>query len=215
MKTISARSRRRSVGFTFVEVLISTTVFLMATTAVIAAMIAFMRAHRSYSQTAAFNSSVRLAHERMMQELRSAEMSSALPVPTATEFTFYTYDLNQVRMKVFYFQSGTTGKYALMRKATKNLSQTLSTSLDPATDVAPMEVYSNLESLTFRYYKISNGDVAITPSDASAVKAVSVEIVPAARHKLLMGRDDEGIREKSNLTKVSNAIIHLRNANAS
>lgn len=205
--------RRR--GFTLVEVLISTTVFLLATSAIIAAMIAFLRAHHSYSQTAAFNSNVRLAHERMMQELRNAEMSNDLPAPTATAFTFYTYDLKEVRMKVFYFQSGAAGKYTLMRKATKDLGTTLSTSLDPEEKVVLTEVYSNLESVLFRYYKIANGDVAITPSDAAAVKAISVEIVPAARHKLLKGRDDESIREKSDLSKVSNAIIHLRNATSS
>lgn len=197
MKNPRVTSKIRA--FTLVEILISSAIFLLATSAILAALLYFLRAERSYSQTAFFNSKVRLSHERTMQDLRNATSVTAFPVDAAEGITFESVDLSGGAWTISYYKEVGSGGVSLMRRATPaSGSPVVST------------VYSGLSGFAFHYYD-RRGNVIANPSgDLSAVKALRLEIAPIARHRLVWGTDDESIR--SSTGNVINAIVHFRNS---
>lgn len=188
-------------GFTLVEVLVSTSIFLLATTAILAALLFFLRAERSYSMTAAFSSNVRLAHERMMQELRNAEMNSADPVPTATSLTVRSYDLAGNQWKISFYADTTSSGTRLVQSAVPVGGGTARVS----------EVYSGLNGFKFTYFDRSGSNPTNSPVAATDVKAVQLEITPKLRSQLIWGKDSDTIRDADPAKLVFN-LIHLRNA---
>lgn len=189
--TSQANTHQR--GFTLVEILISTTIFMFAIAAIMTALIAFLRAQHSYSQTAYFSSAVRLKHEQMMQDLRN---TSSVLSATATSVKIKMSDLQGTEHTVEYYGETTGRAKRLMRK------------VDGATTGS--EVYSNLSDISFTYYDRHGVSKGNAPSDLTTVKALRLAITPLARSKLLFGKDAETITDNS--SNVSNAIIHFRNS---
>lgn len=190
-------SSRRRHAFTTVELLVSTTIFLLAITAVVAALMCFLRAHYSYTQTAYFSSQVRLSHERLMQELRN---TSALVAGTATDITVRTVDLQGTEWTVRYYPRTTGGGISLMRAATRNGTGT----------PAVTEVFTGLARYSFTYFDRRNANPTTTPSALATVKALRLELTPLPRHQLLFGKDEETLRDTGD--NGTNAIIHFRNS---
>lgn len=190
--------KRVSEGFTLVEVLISTAIFLLATTAILSALLMFLRAHYSYSQTAYFNSDVRVNYERLMQELRNADLrAGGLPTPTEREFTIYTHaiDAADTTKTVRYYQEGSAGNMRLMRMEGGHAA----------------EVFSGLADFSFRYYTTSEAldvDETRDPSSAAAVRAVKLVITPKDRSPMLFGKDTDAITSGG---KNLNITVRLRN----
>ena len=180
-------------GFTLVEILVSTTIFLLATTAILAALIAFLRAQYSYSQTAYFSSTVRLKHERMMQDLRN---TSSVLSATADSVKIVVNDLQGNAWTVEYYGETTANGIRLMRKVVET--------------GAVSEVYDKLASYTFTYYDRHGENATSTPSALTSVKALRLAITPRARSKMLIGKDVETISD--NAGTLSNAIVHFRNS---
>jgi len=176
-----------------VEILISTTIFMLAITAIMLALISFIRAQQSYSQTAYFSSAVRLKHERMMQDLRN---TSAVISATADSVKVTMNDLQGNQWTVEYYGRDTANGKQLMRKVVET--------------GAVSEVYTQLSSYTFTYYDRYGKNPTSTPASPAAVKALRLQIAPLARSKLLFGQDEESIRDSSN--GLVNAIIHFRNS---
>lgn len=183
----------RLLGFTLVEILISTTIFMFAIAAIMTALITFLRAQYSYSQTAYFSSAVRLKHERLMQDLRN---TSAVLSATASDVEIKMNDLQGVEHTVKYYTETTGGKKRLMRK------------VDGASTGS--EVYTNLSDISFTYYDRHGVSKGSAPSDLTTVKALRLSITPLARSKLLFGKDEETITDNGGT--VSNAIVHFRNS---
>lgn len=185
-------------AFTLVEVLISTSIFLLAITAILTALLLFLRIHHSYSATAAFSSKVRVNHEKMMQELRNA-----IDVTEASDknLTIDIRDLAGVQWKVEYYAPG--GGTRLLRKATPTSGTPIVT-----------EVYDKLTNYSFKYYGRDGTDLGATPSDKKKIRGIQLEVTPKARPSMFFGSDAETLRLAGTAT-VSNAVILLRNAQPS
>lgn len=196
MKTTIRSSLGRR-GFTAVELLVSTTVFLLAITAILTALVCFLRAHQSYTQTAYFSSRVRLNQERMMQELRN---TSTLVAGTANDVTVKMVDLQGSEWTVRYYPQNTSNGISLMRTATRTGSTT------PAVS----EVFSGLRTYQFTYFDRRGANPTSTPSTPTAIKALRLDLTPLPRHQLLFGRDEATVRDAGNAAV--NTVIHFRNS---
>ncbi len=182
-------------GFTLVETLISTSVFLMVTAAILTALIVFLRFHYSYSQTASFSSHVRINHEKMMQELRS---SYEVVEADAHGLTVKMRDLRGAEWKLTYFT--TPDGQSLMRKA-----------IAADNSITISEVHDRLASVAFAFYDRNGSPLPMPPSDLKRVRAVRLEITPQPRPQMFFGSDDETVRNAGNSTVV-NAAILIRNS---
>lgn len=185
-------------GFTLVEVLVSTSIFLLAITAILVALVLFLRLHRSYSATAAFSSEVRINHEKMMQELRNT-----VSVSTATDktLTIKIRDLAGLMWTMEYYPEA--GGTRLLRKATPASGTSITT-----------EVYDKLTAYTFKYYGRDGTDLTSLPADPKKIRGIQLELTPKARPSMLFGSDTETLR-LAGATTISNAVILLRNAQPS
>lgn len=186
--------RHRARAFTLVEVMISTTIFLLAVTAILAALIFFLRAHQSYAQTAWFNSRVRQTQEQLLQELRNA---TAITTASTTEIAFSMHDLQGKAWDVRYYPNATG---TAVRREAKPASGSTSDS----------EVFGGLASYSFSYFKRDGSDLGSAPTTLAMVNAVRLEITPKPRSHLLFGKDESTARKAGDNTVV-NTVIQLRN----
>ena len=185
-------------AFTLVEVLISTSIFLLAITAILTALLLFLRIHHSYSATAAFSSKVRVNHEKMMQELRNAV---AVSEATDKTLTISILDLAGLQWTVKYYPEA--GGTRLLRKASPTSGTPIVT-----------EVYDKLTTYSFKYYGRDGADLSAPPSDLKKIRGIQLEVTPKARPSMFFGSDAETLRLAGTAT-VSNAVILLRNAQPS
>lgn len=159
-------------GFTLVEVLVSTTIFMFAVAAIMTALVLTQRLVYSHSQTVLFGNRVRTNYERVLSQLRNAtELIDTSP----TQISFKYRDLTGQLRNARYQFSGD-----------KLYRQDVADGAGFAPPTPDDAIFERVQSVQFIYAK-KNGAVTTTKSDITAATLI---LTPAARRKPLLGKDE-------------------------